>query len=105
MEDFKASSKGACFGAGKEKAFKAGNAIAEFFDVQALTCVQPNSYPEGNVWHVSHFEWPHRAKDVQGHVGYLSRMLVSITFWEPWGNHVGITNRLHLANAIRLINK
>ena len=36
MEDFKASSKGACFGAGREKAFKAGNTIAkECFDVQA----------------------------------------------------------------------
>lgn len=36
MDDFKASSKGACFGAGREKAFKAGNTIAkEFFDVQA----------------------------------------------------------------------
>lgn len=36
MEDFKASSKGACFGAGRKKAFKTGNTIAkEFFDVQA----------------------------------------------------------------------
>lgn len=47
------------------------------------TCVQPDSYPEGDVWHVSHFECSHRAEDVQGHVGYLSRVLVSIAFWEP----------------------
>lgn len=36
MEDFKASSKGACFGAERKKAFKAENTVAkEFFDVQA----------------------------------------------------------------------
>lgn len=47
------------------------------------TCVQPDSYPEGDVWHVSHFECSHRAEDVQGHVGYLSCVLVSVPFWEP----------------------
>lgn len=92
--------------AGMKKAFWVGNAVEkEFSDVQLPTCVQPNPYPEGNVWHVPHFECSHRAEYVQGHVGYFSCMLVSIPFWEPWGDHVGITNCLHLANNITLRNK
>lgn len=47
------------------------------------TCVQPNPYPEGNVWHVPHFECSYGAEDVQGHVGYFTCVLISIPFWEP----------------------
>lgn len=49
----------------------------------APTCVQPDPYPEGNIWHVPHFECSHGAEDVQGHVGYFGCMLISVPFGEP----------------------
>lgn len=61
-----------------------------------LTWVNSYPYPDRYIRHVTHMEGTHWAEDVKWHVGDLSSVLVSISLWQAWCYHVGITNGLHL---------
>lgn len=58
--------------------------------------MQPHSNPDRHPGEVFHSERPHRAEEVQGHVGHLRRMPLAISFRKPGNNHIGIADGLDL---------
>lgn len=71
----------------------------------SITWVQAYSNSDWHFWHVSHLKGPHRAQDIQGHVGNLSSMSTAIPLWEARGHHVGISNGLYLEIIKSRINR
>ncbi len=66
-----------------------------------ITCCTTSSVhtapqQDASVRQMSHPELGDLVEKVQGHVGNLSDVTVTVESWQPTDHHVGVTNRLHL---------
>ena len=76
---------------GKNKTFQSSLEI-----IISHTRMNAHSELELLVRAMSYWECFDGFQHLQRHPGDLPWVLISVAYWQPWGNHVGITNSFHL---------
>lgn len=62
----------------------------------SVTWMHTNTDPQRDARQVLQLESPYKCQDVQGHVGDVHCMPVTVAFGQTWCNHVRISNCLNL---------